>query len=282
MGERPGIDETSLDQSIGAGSGPFSVIRWRDEATSTNDVAGAGLAAAPEDWPDLSVIGADHQTTGHGRLSRAWQVPPRSAVLVSVVLRPEAWGAPLGPDAMSWLPLLGGLAAVRAVRATTALDVGLKWPNDVIMAGSGKKLAGVLARAVALPKGTAVVLGCGINVSQSAEELPIETATSIQVESGAHPGRAALAEAYLLELADLYLAFVRSGGNAESAGLAAETRSLMITLGQRVRVSFPDGRILEGMANGLDGRGSLEVRDDEDEVHPLVAADITHLRRAQS
>lgn len=274
---RPRIDEASLAQSIGGDNGPFSRVVWREEVTSTNDVVAAGIAAAPQDWPDLTVLGADHQTQAHGRLQRTWQTPARTSLLCSVVLRPQQWGAGLSPEGVAWLPLLGGLAAVRALSEACGVSAGLKWPNDVIMPGSGAKLAGVLARAVQAPDGLAVVLGCGINLLQTREELPVDSATSATLEDGQVASRASVAEAYLLAVGELYVELVRAGGNAEVSGLASEVRGSMLTLGQRVRASFPDGTALVGRAESLDAQGRLLVSAGG-ETTSLTAADITHLR----
>ncbi len=145
-----------------------------------------------EDEPEGAAAAADEQTDGRGRLGRAWLAPPGRAILCSVLLRPTL-PMPLWPE----LSLVAGEAVAAALRAQTGIDASLRHPNDVVVAG--RKLVGVLAEAT---RGR-VVLGIGVNVNQTAEELPTDTAkppTSLRVELGRELERAPLLAAILLEL----------------------------------------------------------------------------------
>jgi BirA family biotin operon repressor/biotin-[acetyl-CoA-carboxylase] ligase len=145
-----------------------------------------------DDDPEGAAVVADHQTQGRGRLGRAWEAPPGRALLCSVLLRPPA-PMPLWPE----LSLVAGEAVAAAIHAETGLDASLRHPNDVVVAG--RKVAGVLAEA----RPGRVVLGVGINVNQTAAELPPDTAkppTSLLLELGREVGRASLLAAVLLEL----------------------------------------------------------------------------------
>jgi BirA family biotin operon repressor/biotin-[acetyl-CoA-carboxylase] ligase len=145
-----------------------------------------------EDDPEGATVATDHQTAGRGRLGRIWEDAPGRAILMSVLLRPEA-PTPLWPE----LSLLAGNAVAAALRSETGIDASLRHPNDVVIAG--RKLAGVLPEA---SRGR-VVLGIGVNVNQRPEELPAETvkpATSLRVELGRELERAPLLAAILREL----------------------------------------------------------------------------------
>jgi BirA family transcriptional regulator, biotin operon repressor / biotin---[acetyl-CoA-carboxylase] ligase len=149
-----------------------------------------------EDDPEGATVATDHQTAGRGRLGRIWEDAPGRAILMSVLLRPEA-PTPLWPE----LSLLAGNAVAAALRSETGIDASLRHPNDVVIAG--RKLAGVLPEA---SRGR-VVLGIGVNVNQRREELPAETvkpATSLRLELGRELERAPLLAAILRELELVY------------------------------------------------------------------------------
>jgi BirA family transcriptional regulator, biotin operon repressor / biotin---[acetyl-CoA-carboxylase] ligase len=145
-----------------------------------------------EDDPEGAVVATDHQTQGRGRLGRVWEDTPGRSILVSVLLRPRA-PMPLWPE----LSLIAGEAVARALRNETGIDASLRHPNDVVVAG--RKLVGVLPEA----RNGRVVLGIGVNVNQTREELPAETVkppTSLRIELGRELERAPLLAAILGEL----------------------------------------------------------------------------------
>ena len=145
-----------------------------------------------EDAPEGAVAVADEQTEGRGRLGRVWQAPAGTSLLCSVVLRPAVETARL-PE----LSLVAGRAVAAAIAETTGLAPALKFPNDVLV--GGRKVAGILAEA----SDGRVVLGIGVNVAQTAEQLPAGTPTpptSLRLEAGAPPARAELLAAILVHL----------------------------------------------------------------------------------
>ena len=145
-----------------------------------------------DDAPEGATVVADVQTAGRGRLGRTWEAPAGRAILCSVLLRPRA-PLPLWPE----LSLVAGEAVAAALHAETGVAASLRYPNDVVVAG--RKVVGVLAEAVS----GRVVLGIGVNVNQTAEELPHDTPkvpTSLRLELGRELERAPLLAAILLEL----------------------------------------------------------------------------------
>ena len=145
-----------------------------------------------EDEPEGTTVVADEQTGGRGRLGRRWEAPPGRAILCSVLLRPDP-PMPLWPE----LSLVAGEAVAAALRAETGVEASLRYPNDVVVAG--RKLVGVLAEA----RRGRVVLGIGVNVNQTADELPQDTPkppTSLRLELGREIGRAPLLAAILAAL----------------------------------------------------------------------------------
>jgi BirA family transcriptional regulator, biotin operon repressor / biotin---[acetyl-CoA-carboxylase] ligase len=139
-----------------------------------------------------ATVATDHQTHGRGRLGRVWEDVPGRSLLFSVLLTPRP-PMPLWPQ----LSLVAGEAVARTLRDRTGVDASLRHPNDVVVAG--RKLVGVLPEASA----GRVVLGVGVNVNQTAGELPTDTVkppTSLRVELGHEVERAPLLAAILLEL----------------------------------------------------------------------------------
>lgn len=205
----------------------------------------------------------DHQTGGRGRLDRSWQTPAGSALTFSVLLRLQ-----VPPGRWPWLPLLAGLA-VRGGLADCGLAAGLKWPNDVLV--EGRKIAGILAERVESEHGPAAILGMGINVEMSAEELPVPTATSLRVE-GNDTDRAELLVAIVDRLDDLLPLLPDPPDPLRRQYLEA-----CVTLGLTVRAELPAGRELTGVAAGVDDSGRLLVDPGTGAV-AIAAGDVVHLR----
>jgi BirA family transcriptional regulator, biotin operon repressor / biotin---[acetyl-CoA-carboxylase] ligase len=251
-----------------AGAGIEVPARWLESTGSTNtDV----LAMARAGGPEWTVLVADHQAEGRGRLGRAWVAPPGTSLMVSVLLRPS-----LDPSAAPMLTLAAGLALAEATRSATGLDVGCKWPNDLVV--GERKLAGVLAEAsVEGGRLDHVVIGAGLNLSQRPEDFPPElrnSATSVAVEGGT-PDGAAILRSYLVRLRELF----GDGG----ADLADRTRGpyveRCVTLGRPVSATVADGVEIVGTAEGLTEAGELVVADARSGVrHVIGSGEVTHLR----
>lgn len=265
---------------------------WRDvtvraETGSTNSDL---LAAARDGAPEGTVLAAEVQTAGRGRLDRRWICPPRAALSFSVLLRPD--GVPA--VARGWIPLLAGVAVAAGLRTQAGLDARLKWPNDVLVGGA--KIAGILAEQA----GDAIVLGIGINVTTRRDELPVPHATSV-VLAGAAPDREQLLVAVLGELETWYRRWVAAvaagppvldrtvldrtvldrsvlaGPGGDPAGLRAEYLRLSATVGQQVRVSMPGGKLVTGRAGDVDATGRLVVGTASGPV-AVSAGDVVHVR----
>ncbi len=300
---RPPLRGTALRRALTAG--PDAAWRALDVLPRTASTNANLLARAADGEPEGLVLVTDDQTAGRGRLDRTWQTPPRAALAVSVLLRPGVAGtAPDGtqlpavdPDLWSWLPLLTGVAAVDALTRTCGLQARLKWPNDVLVPRTGRpgdelgKVCGILAELASTPSGVAVVVGAGINVSQTAAELPVPTATSLAIAGAATTDRDTVLRAYLRALADRYRAWRRADGDPRASGVAAAYREMCATIGLSVAVELPGG-VVRGLADGVDDAGRLLVRDGETfaggtggstgEVRALAAGDVVHVRPASA
>ncbi|WP_066041679.1 biotin--[acetyl-CoA-carboxylase] ligase [Herbiconiux solani] len=285
---------------------------WMAQAGSTNDVlAQAATGPTGSDWPDLSVVATDDQVAGRGRLGRVWAAPAGRSLAVSVLLRP-----PVEIDRDRWglVPLIAGLAMARAVRgfvpegsggagaggvgaasdavggggarggaaasgAAGAGAVALKWPNDVLV--GGLKVSGILGEL--LPDAAGIVIGAGVNLSLTSDELPTPAATSL-VLAGADPAAVtvdAVLAAYLHELTQLIHDWAAHRGDPEASGLLAALIRESATLGRAVRVELPGPSFRTGTARTIDPGGRLVVDTDEGEL-VVAAGDVTHLRHRDS
>ncbi len=210
------------------------------ETGSTNaDV----LAAAAAGAPDRTVLVADHQTAGRGRLDRRWDAPPGANLLVSMLFREV-------PSPVVELTHRVGLAVVDAVGDLASVTATLKWPNDVLV--DGRKLAGILAQRA--PDGP-VVVGLGLNV-------------------GWAPGGAAALGAPATP--GVVLAAVLAAYDALPADVSERYRRALSTLGAAVRVELP-GTSFEGRAVDIDADGRLLVLDACAVTHRVDAGDVVHL-----
>ncbi|MGY1764413.1 biotin--[acetyl-CoA-carboxylase] ligase [Geodermatophilus sp. SYSU D00779] len=260
---RAPLDGRSLAAALTTGSALWRSLEVVPEIGSTN---AALLAAAAEDAPEGTVLAAEHQVTGRGRLDRVWTSPPGAGVTVSFLLRPDVPSARRG-----WLPLLAGVALAEAVGEVPGVRASLKWPNDLLAAG-GAKLAGILAEVGS----GAVVVGVGLNVSTRADELP-DTGTSLALEAGRPVDRAAVLLQFLRTFERRYLAWAQALGDPVSSGLARDYLAWCSTVGADVVVTLPDGSTLEGVAESVDWDGRLVVRTPQGVVE-LASGDVRHVR----
>jgi BirA family transcriptional regulator, biotin operon repressor / biotin---[acetyl-CoA-carboxylase] ligase len=257
---------------------------WQSvEVTAVTGSTNADLLARAASGADEgTVLTAEEQQTGRGRLGRAWVSPPRAALTFSLLLRPG--GIP--PARRGWLPLLAGVAVATAVRTVAAVDAHLKWPNDILVGPA--KLGGILAEAA----GDAVVIGIGLNVSTEAAELPPPgpgalPATSLLLSSpgAAMPTREALLGEILAGAERWYQAWRQDDGDPERSGLRAAYIRLCGTIDRPVRVELPAGQGFSGLAVGVDPDGRLLVRESSGSgagspgsVRAVAAGDVVHLR----
>ncbi|MFE1358553.1 biotin--[acetyl-CoA-carboxylase] ligase [Streptomyces harbinensis] len=274
--DRPPLNARALRTALVRPAALWTGLTVVESTGSTNaDLAAAAVsgAAAPG-----TVLVAEEQLSGRGRLDRRWNAPARSGLFVSVLLTP---GHDVPAERWGWLPLLAGVAAVTALSPVAEVETALKWPNDLLVTvdGTERKLGGILAERVTLPDGTAaVVLGMGVNVSLRADELPVPTAGSLLLAGARATDRDPLLRALLRSLADWYGRWTAAGGDASAAGLLPAYAACCATLGRTVRALLPGGAEVRGEAVALDGTGRLVIADADAVQRPVDAADIVHLR----
>jgi BirA family biotin operon repressor/biotin-[acetyl-CoA-carboxylase] ligase len=250
------LARSPLDQvALQAVAGPQWQVRLYAEAGSTN-------ALAASDPVRHRIVVADHQQEGRGRLDRQWVTPPGAALTFSAVFDPVV-------DTEWWpvVPLVAGYAVASALGRFATL----KWPNDVMI--GDRKVCGILVeRAHTRPP--MVVIGIGINVDQSADELPVPTATSLALAG--HPVDRTVLFGDVVRRLRVALGVFASSPNT----FMNQYRARSSTLDQDVRVALPGDRVVEGRAADFDPHGRL-VLDTPDGTLILSAGDVVHLRPAE-
>jgi BirA family transcriptional regulator, biotin operon repressor / biotin---[acetyl-CoA-carboxylase] ligase len=242
----------------------FGTVTVLDEVGSTN----VALVAEARDGASRGVLTTEFQSAGRGRLDRVWTAPPRSGLAVSVLLSP-----PVAARRWSWLPLVTGLAVVDALATAelpAGVEVGLKWPNDVLIGGA--KVAGILAERVDERR---VVVGMGLNVSLRAADLPVPTATSVLVAGGRMLDRTALLAAYLAALSTQCRQWWYE---PDDTAVQDRYRRVSTTIGQSVDVALPDGSSRAGTAVDVDAAGALVVDTGSAGLLVVAAGDVRHVR----
>ncbi|MGV0627729.1 biotin--[acetyl-CoA-carboxylase] ligase, partial [Mycolicibacter minnesotensis] len=262
--DSPALDAAGLRAQL-IGSHGWRSLDVAAETGSTNADLLARCAAGEN--VDGAVLLAEHQTAGRGRHGRRWEAPVGSQLSLSVgvaagTVPTAGWG---------WLPLATGVAVADAVAEVTGLQVGLKWPNDVLV-GDGK-LAGILAE-VAAPQ-QLIVVGLGLNVTMTAAQAPVPTAVSLAMIGATDLDRNRWAVTILRHLASRIAAW-RAAGGADDA-LIADYRRRSCTLGVEVRADIPGDQRVEGLAESIDETGRLLINTGAGVV-TVSAGDVTRLR----
>ena len=263
-------DAAALRAALVGPAGAWARVDVVGQVGSTN---AALLASAAAGAPDRSVLVAEYQDAGRGRLGREWVSPPNTGVTVSVLLRP----ATVAPDRYGWLPLLAGLAVRDAVRELVPARVCLKWPNDLLVGDAQNKAGGILAEATSGADGTAVVLGIGLNVAGGPGELPAG-ATSLRAEGAEAVDRTKVLVTVLTRLAEREAAWRAAGGDPDAHRLRADYREACSSLGAEVRVELPGGMTATGMAEDVDRDGRLLLLGADGHRRAVAAGDVVHLR----
>ena len=281
----PGDRERAARTSL-AGS-RFADVRWVGSTGSTNADA---MALARDGAAEGVVVVADHQTAGRGRRDRTWVAPPGGSLLLSVLLRPPAGVA-------GAVTMATGVSLAEAVEDVAGVSPGLKWPNDLVVAGEGedRKLAGILAEAdwpasatisagwrqPAAHERVAVVVGVGLNVCWPTDDAGIREVAdrAIALNWVAPAGRVEQ-----LDRVDLLVAFLRRldehHGRLLTGGpgvVMDDWRGRSATLGRRVRVELGAGDV-EGTAVDVTPEGHLVVETLGGQRRTFAVGDVIHLR----
>lgn len=237
---------------------------WRVEHVAEIDSTNRWLVdQAKSGAREGNVIFADYQTTGRGRLDRQWEAPVRSALLCSFLFRPE-----LDPDQLALVVGAVALSARASLVRLCGLRPNVKWPNDLLV--GEHKLAGLLTEVVASDDGLAIVVGIGINLTSSPDDV---LSTDVLKETGITLSSRGLLDILLEDIEWRYAQLHSQDGRAT---VHQEYESALVTLGQRVRVERTND-VLEGDVLGVDACGRLIVNVDGVEMF-FSTGDVVHVR----
>lgn len=219
-----------------------------------------------EHAPHGTLVVADAQDAGRGRLGRSWQSPAGSNIYMSILLRPD-----IEPDKAPMLTLVMALSVAEAVKSISGLDGKIKWPNDIVL--NKKKICGILTEMdLECEKIRQVVIGVGMNVNM--QEIPEdikETATSLWLETGCIFDKEALIARVVERFEENYETFVQMG---DLSGLMEKYNALLINKGNEVRVLEPE-REYNGYALGIDHKGELLVEKEDGRIEHIFAGEVS-------
>jgi len=233
------------------------VLRFESLPSTNTELARMASEGAPE---GLAIL-ADEQTSGRGRLQRAWLSPKGAGLYFSILLRPQA---PV--DQWPLITLAAALAVGDALQEAAGVPTDIKWPNDLL--SGERKICGILAEAIDTPGGRAVIVGIGINLAQNA----FPEATSVFEATGTRPDREAILAALLSALTRWYSLL----GEREKIVAAWSSRSSYAT-GKLVQVSNGD-EAWQGTTCGIEPDGALRLKTATGEVRLVRAGDVYSLR----
>ncbi|MDD2752444.1 MAG: biotin--[acetyl-CoA-carboxylase] ligase [Candidatus Omnitrophica bacterium] len=238
-------------------------IHYQESVSSTMDLAlELGMQGAPEG----SVVLAESQSKGRGRLGRSWISPKYKGIYLSLILRPK-----ISPLQSPLLTILCAVGLCEAIKEATQIEPQIKWPNDILI--NQKKIAGILTELNAeMDEVRFVAIGIGLNVNTEKKDL-ISTATSLKEELGQELNRVELLRAIFRKIESNYLLF-RENKRRE---IIEKWRDYNTTLGKRVKILFHHQH-LEGQAVDIDPDGALLVRKDSGVIQKITSGDVMHCR----
>ncbi|WP_405449078.1 biotin--[acetyl-CoA-carboxylase] ligase [Streptomyces erythrochromogenes] len=267
--DRPPLNAAALRRALVTGDGLWTSLEVVASTGSTN----TDLATRAAELPEGAVVVAEEQSAGRGRLDRSWVAPARSGLFFSVLFKP---GDAVPQEQWGWLTLLAGVATATGLSRAAGVDTALKWPNDLLVSvdGEERKTGGILAERVE----DGVIVGIGLNVTLTEEELPVPAAGSLLLAKATVTDREPLLKAVLRSLEEWYGNWRAAGGDPAASGLQETYAAGCATLGRHVRAELPGGRTLTGTAEAVDTDGRLVIRTAEGTHEAVGAGDVVHLR----
>jgi BirA family biotin operon repressor/biotin-[acetyl-CoA-carboxylase] ligase len=268
LGRPDEIEEKELVSRLSR-PGFWKSFQFHSETDSTNSRA---VDLALKGAPHGTVVCADSQTAGRGRLGRGWESPPGSNIYLSLLLRPK-----IDPSAAPCLTLVTAVALALAVEGVTSLETALKWPNDLYI--DGRKAAGILAETAGDTDGLRyVVIGIGLNVNAGLSNFSRELrdkATSLRIASGRMFRRVIVLARFLDAFAECYGIFISRGFDA----LLPEWNRRDLLKGKKAVLRVGD-RETAGYASGVDGAGMLLFRrDGESRTGKIASGEVLRFGR---
>jgi BirA family transcriptional regulator, biotin operon repressor / biotin---[acetyl-CoA-carboxylase] ligase len=236
-------------------------VVYEQTASSTQEIA---HRLARDGAVEGTLVVADEQIGGKGRLGRPWFSPLGTGIWLSLILKPK-----IPPQQAPQLTLLTAVAVIRGIESATGIHCDIKWPNDILL--NDKKLVGILTEMQADPDQIhSVIIGIGLNVNQTSFPKEIsDIATSLFIEIGEEVNRATILHNILIQFEQLYEVFLEAG----FLPIKQMWEAHAITIGRRITARTISGSI-EGFAKGITDEGVLLLEDDFGTIHKIYSADI--------
>ena len=241
-------------------------INFYESVGSTNDVA---YHLAEENAKEGTLVIANEQTKGKGRLGRKWASPPEGGIYLSCILRPD-----ILPNEVPKITLVAAVSAVKAIRKFAHVEALIKWPNDILI--SDRKAGGILTELKAeMDRVNFVVLGIGININTPKKKIP-DGGTSLKEESKSQAdfSRVEFIRVFLQIFEKEYLKFKDHGFSA----IRNELKSYSCTIGRHVSITTSGKKKNHGKAIDVDKNGALVVKLDSGHEKTFLSGDVTLLR----
>ncbi|WP_068775434.1 biotin--[acetyl-CoA-carboxylase] ligase [Paenibacillus sp. FJAT-26967] len=256
------IEEKAIEEALKTSFMGKNIVLL-DEVESTMNEAHRLVAEGANEG---TLVIAEEQTSGRGRMGKKWHSPKGKGIWMSLILKPR-----VPVYFVPQLTLLTAVALCRAVRRETGIDIGIKWPNDLLV--RGKKVSGILLEMSGEDERLKyVIVGTGITANLTEEDIPEElaaVATSLAIEAGTPVMREALIASFLNELETLYQLYMENG----FAPIRTMWEAMSVTLHSQVRVKTAQG-VIEGRAESLDESGALVVRQLDGEKVRVYSGDV--------
>ncbi|MFK7801247.1 MAG: biotin--[acetyl-CoA-carboxylase] ligase [Anaerolineae bacterium] len=258
-----------------AQSRPISTYKsWQIHRFDQIDSTSSWIKSNQENLSDYSVAVAEFQTAGRGRLGRQWVAPKGTALMFSMLLRPN-W--PI--DKASWLMMIAGLAAAETLSELGKTDIQLKWPNDIVIMKSNQmyKMGGILSEAIT-EDGilTGAIIGIGININMTDDQLP-QDANTAPCSLRSITGKRFDLNSILPVILDRFDSYYQTAAVGESPQKHWEKK--LVTLGQPVTAtvigSKDQATKIDGIAVGVDEWARLLIKTKEGKIEPVTAGDVT-------
>lgn len=258
-----GISEAALSSGLKTEK-LGQTIYFDDQMASTQKKA---LELADDGAEEGMLVVTNEQVAGRGRLGNSWKSTRGRNVAMSLILRPK-----LPIEKTPQLTLVTAVAASDTIESVSGLSCGIKWPNDILYEGS--KLVGILTELQAESSYVkAVIIGIGMNINERPESFPAELAgkaTSLAAITGSHYDLSLVIQTFLKRFETLYLLYLAQGFSAVKP--LWEKRA--VSLGKRIKVRQPGGKILSGKALGINDEGVLLLEDGQHSITRVYSADI--------
>ncbi|SFA94577.1 BirA family transcriptional regulator, biotin operon repressor / biotin-[acetyl-CoA-carboxylase] ligase [Acetitomaculum ruminis DSM 5522] len=238
-------------------------VIYFDELDSTNIYA---KKIADEGESEGTLVISDAQISGKGRRQRAWTSPHKTGIFMTLILRPD-----IAPINASMLTLVMGLAVCKGVREITGLDLGIKWPNDIVI--NGKKICGILTEmSMQMDYINNVIIGTGINVGnmEFPEELQ-DKATSLKLEAGKDFKRSDIIIKVMEAFEKYYELFLKS---QDLTYLVDEYNELLVNKDREVKAIYTD-KTIEGTAKGINEKGELMVVTENENIEYIISGEVS-------